>query len=162
MAVKKLNPEKELFCCWYAVLGNAQEAALKAGFSADNALQEGIECLSSNACKKRIEKIRNILSDSGSIISGLKRLAFGNCSDAVYLAFSEELPPPDVISKLDLFNVSELKRQRSGVVEIKFFDRLKALEKLYELENSFSDKNKAEDLINALTQPQGADEFEDI
>ena len=160
MSAKKSKPERELFCCWYAVLGNAREAGLKAGFSPENALIESIECLRSESCKKRIEEIRNILSDSGSIISGLKRLAYGNCSDAVYLAFSEELPPPDVISKLDLFNVSELKRQRSGVVEIKFFDRLKALEKLYELENSFSDKNKAVDLLNALTQ--GEDEIEDL
>ena len=65
----------------------------------------GIECLNSNACKKRIEKIRNILSDSGSIISGLKRLAFGNCSDAVYLAFlrrtsSARTVIPMTVSKL--------------------------------------------------------------
>ncbi|MBR1591650.1 MAG: terminase small subunit [Ruminococcus sp.] len=162
MAVKKLKPERELFCCWYAVLGNAQEAAIKAGFGTENALREGIECLGSEICRKRIEQIRNVLSNSGSIISGLKRLAYGNCSDAVYLAFSEELPPPDVIAKLDLFNVSELKRQKSGVVEIKFCDRLKALEKLYEIENSFSDKNRAEDLINALTSPQGDDDIENI
>ena len=36
-------------------------------------------------------------------------------------------------------------------MEIKLFDRLKALEKLSELENSFNDRSKAADLIMALT-----------
>ena len=44
---------------------------------------------------------------------------------------------PDIgrqeLSKLDLFNVAEIKRQKGGTVEIKFFDRLKALEKLAEI-----------------------------
>jgi hypothetical protein len=48
--------------------------------------------------------------------SGLERLAFGNAGDA-----------------LDLFCVSELKSTEKGI-EIKFFDRLKALEALLALE----------------------------
>ena len=35
--------------------------------------------------------------------------------------------------KLDLFNVSEIKRPKGGGLEIKFFDRLKALEHLEQL-----------------------------
>ena len=31
---------------------------------------------------------------------------------------------------MDLFHISEIKRQKDGAIEIKFFDRLKALEKL--------------------------------
>ena len=50
-----------------------------------------------------------------------------------------------------LFNVSEIKRVKGGGVEVKLFDRLKALEKLFELENSFSDRDKANDLIKALS-----------
>ena len=92
-----------------------------------------------------------LLTDSGSITAGLKRLAFGSCTDAVYLVFADELPPPAVIEGLDLFNVSEIKRVKGGGVEIKLFDRLKALEKLSELENSFNDRSKAADLIMALT-----------
>lgn len=34
---------------------------------------------------------------------------------------------------MDLFNISEIKRKKGGDIEIKFFDRLKALERLYEL-----------------------------
>ena len=33
---------------------------------------------------------------------------------------------------MDLYSVSEIKRPKDGSMEIKFFDPLKALEKLYE------------------------------
>lgn len=148
---KKITKEMcDTFCCYYVTMGNAAEAAVKAGFDRENALAEGIRCLKSKACRNTISSLRELLSDSGTVAAGLKRLAFGSCSDAVYLVFADELPPPDVIEKLDLFNVSELKRVKGGGVEVKLFDRMKALEKLFELENTFSEKNKAEGLIRAL------------
>lgn len=104
---------------------------------------------------------RELLSGSGEVITGLKRLAFGSCKDAAVLAFTEELPPPDVIERLDLFNVSEIKRVKGGGVEVKLFDRLKALEKLFELENSFSDRSSAAGLISALMSGEEADVDED-
>lgn len=63
---------------------------------------------------------------------GYSRLAFGCVSDAVSLMFSEEATPEE-IERLDLFAVSEIKRKKNGDIEIKFFDRLKALDKLREL-----------------------------
>ncbi len=89
--------------------------------------------------------------EESAVKSGLRRLAFGGCGDAVALAFAEELPPPNVIEEMDLFNVSEIKRVKGGGVEIKFFDRLKALEKLYELETKQENKNSAAGLIEALS-----------
>ncbi len=151
MSAKNYKSQRNLFCCWYVLLGSVEEAALKAGFSSEDALAEGIACLKSKDCQRKIREVRNIVSDGESVISGLKRLAFGKCSDAVKLAFSEELPPPHILERLDLFNVSEIKRAKGGVVEIRFSDRLKALEKLYELENAFSDSDKAKGLIDALT-----------
>ena len=65
-----------------------------------------------------------------------------------------------MISKLDLFNVSEIKRVKGGGVEVKLFDRLKALEKLFELSNAFSDRDKASDLMSALIS-SGEDEDTD-
>ena len=151
MSGKTLRSQREAFCCWYVLLGNAAEAAEKAGFPKDTALSEAVKCLRSQECRKTISSLRVLLTDSGSITAGLKRLAFGSCTDAVYLVFADELPPPAVIEGLDLFNVSEIKRVKGGGVEIKLFDRLKALEKLSELENSFNDRSKAADLIMALT-----------
>ena len=75
--------------------------------------------------------------------------------------FADELPPPDVIERLDLFNVSEIKRVKGGGVEVRLFDRLKALEKLAELENSCSVRNKAAGLIAALTASAEEDDSSD-
>ena len=147
------------FCCHYAVSGDVAEAGVKAGFDRSNALTEGIKLLETSECRDIISRLKNIISGRDDVSTGLKRLAFGNCTDAVYLVFAEELPPSDVISKLDLFNVSEIKRVKGGGVEIKFSDRLKALEKLYEMENSFSERDKAEDLIKALSDSVGNGEI---
>ncbi len=43
---------------------------------------------------------------------------------------------------MDLFNISEIKRKKGGDVEIKFFDRLKALEALEEL-SAFSESENS-------------------
>lgn len=150
MSGRKIDPIKEDFCFRYALLGSVEEAAMRSGFDSETALRDSIACLKSPACQKKISEIRKLLSDSGSVLSGLRRLAFGSCKDAVILAFSEELPPPEVIERLDLFNVSEIKRVKGGGVEIKLFDRLKALEKLHELECSADDHGNALGLMDAL------------
>lgn len=147
------------FCCNYVMLGSAEEAAVRAGFPRESALAEGIELLKTEECRQLISQLRELLTDSGSVAAGLKRLAFGSCTDAVYLVFADELPPAGVIEKLDLFNVSEIKRVKGGGVEVKLFDRLKALEKLFEMENAFNDRGRAESLIRALT---GDGESEDL
>jgi len=139
------------FCCFYVMLGNVEEAGVKAGFQRQSALAQGIKCLESKYCQRKINALRNLLADNANVTAGLKRLAFGNSKDAVYLVFADELPPPEVIENLDLFNVSEIKRVKGGGVEVKFFDRLKSLEKLFELENAFSNREKSEGLIQALT-----------
>ena len=152
MPDSNLKQKRKAFCCNYVMLGNVEEAAVKAGFEKDEALLQGVACLESSECRKLIAKLRTNLTDSGNVSAGLKRLAFGNCSDAVYLVFADELPPSSVISGLDLFNVSEIKRVKGGGVEVKLFDRQKALEKLFEFENSYSDRSSAESLIEALTK----------
>ena len=65
--------------------------------------------------------------------SGYERLAFGNITDAVKLIYSNNLDL-EKISSMDLFNVSEIKRLKDGAVEIKFFDRIRALEKIQSMD----------------------------
>ncbi|WP_303838073.1 terminase small subunit [Ruminococcus flavefaciens] len=149
------------FCCNYVVLGSAEEAAVRAGFPRETALSKGIELLKTEECRQLIAQLREVLTDSGSVAAGLKRLAFGSCTDAVYLVFADELPPAEVIGKLDLFNVSEIKRVKGGGVEVKLFDRMKALEKLFELENAFNDRGRAESLIKALTAEEESESLDD-
>lgn len=158
---RNLKNKLNSFCCNYVTLGSVEEAAVRAGFPRESALSEGIELLKTEECRQLIAKLRELLSDSGSVAAGLKRLAFGSCTDAVYLVFADELPPAEVIGRLDLFNVSEIKRVKGGGVEVKLFDRMKALEKLFELENAFCDREKAESLLKALTADEECECLDD-
>ena len=63
------------------------------------------------------------------MLIGYERLAFGSTSDAFRLIMSGSDDVCDVGS-LDLFNVAEVKKPKDGAMEIKFFDRLKALDQM--------------------------------
>ena len=64
---------------------------------------------------------------------GYETLTFGGIEDAVRLLFCEDLKPED-LEGLDLYNVAEIRRPRGGGMEIKFFDRIKALQCLERME----------------------------
>ncbi len=84
------------------------------------------------------------------VLAGLEKLAFGKCNDAAALVFSDELPAPDVLRRMNLFHVSSIKRDKGGGVEIHFFDRQKALEALYAFAREDSDGQQAASLFTAL------------
>ena len=46
----------------------------------------------------------------------------------------------DKLKKLNLFNISEIKRPKGGGLEIKFFDRIKAFERLRDNESAKGDE----------------------
>ena len=64
--------------------------------------------------------------DRDAVLQQQSRLAFGSANDCVRLALEEDPP----VSSLDLTLLSEIKRSKGGVVEIKLVDRLEALEQL--------------------------------
>ena len=66
------------------------------------------------------------------IEEGLLKLATGDISDAVSLLYLTDEEVMEKLPKLNLFNISEIKRPKGGGLEIKFFDRIKAFEKLGE------------------------------
>ena len=68
---------------------------------------------------------------------GFRRLAFGSIGDAARLLFTEKIDPR-MLKKMDLFSVSEIKRNKDGAIEVKFFDRMEALRMLHELEKDSS------------------------
>lgn len=78
--------------------------------------------------------------------SGYYRLAFGSIADAVSLLFTDS-PSKEELNKMDLFSVSEIKRPKDGSMEIKFFDRLKALE---HLESETEEETTARDFFDAI------------
>ena len=88
------------------------------------------------------------------LIRQVRRLTRARVNDAVKLAYlsGEAL---EAIDGLDLTAMTEFKRAGNGAVEIKFTDRLKALEKLMELirENR---ETEAEELLRQLPGLTGA------
>ena len=117
---KNLTKKEAEFCCLAAVLGNGAEAAYKAGFTVFP--------------QKRAEKLKERNAKSKAALTGIRRIAFGSVADAVNLAvnFGENIDT----HSLDLFAVSEIKYTAGKSVEIKFYDRLKALERLAEMESA--------------------------
>lgn len=70
------------------------------------------------------------------IKQGLLDLAVGSVSDAMLLLFLDDEEIIRRLPRLKLSNVSEIKRPKGGGMEIKFFDRIKAFEKLQEITSS--------------------------
>ena len=143
-----LEEKEKQFCLFYSQSRDARSAAAKAGYGL-KARRHGLALLERKDIRKeieRIEKLRRVNREE--IIAGYRQLAFGNISDAVRLAYSDDKPTLGT-EKLDLFNVSEIKRPKGGGLEIKFFDRIKALEHLEQL-CSLGDDDKALPFYRAL------------
>lgn len=157
------HPNRRLFCIYYLVLGNAAEAALRAGFPPETAEREGLRLLQTPYCRRTLTELaaQPSLPMQSLVIAGLSRLAFGSASDAVKLVYADALPPEASLSALDLFHVSEFKRVKGGGVEVKLFDRQRAMERLLELAGSADSSAAAAALLSALSgEPAPAGEEE--
>jgi len=123
-----LTPKEALFCTYYHLHRNGREAAAKSGYRFPERTSQRL--LHKKAILHRLESLdAEKESKRADVIAGYRRLAFGCVADAVRLlnAAPEESIDPDT---LDLFLISEIKKPKGGGLEIKFFDRLKAMEHL--------------------------------
>ena len=136
MNVKKLTKKEVDFCRAYVRLRNPKEAAIRAGFEILPEYRATCMLAKKEIRKKITELQKEVTADDALISAGLQRLAFGSCADAVKLILSANQDSSPDIDSLDLFNVSEIKFTCGKGMEIKFFDRLKALEKLAEISQS--------------------------
>lgn len=143
---------KKDFCRWFLALGNPAEAARKAGFPPNAAETDALRLLQSPACRAELSKlaVQPPLPVQSLVIAGLTRLAFGSANDAVRLVFSDEIPSDSVLSSLDLFHVSEIKRVKGGGVEVKLFDRQRAMERLLDCAAASDSASAASALLAAL------------
>jgi len=64
---------------------------------------------------------------------GYEKIAFGEIHDPVRLLFCEDISLR-ALKRMNLFNIAEIKRPKGGGMEIKFFDRLKALQHMQEMD----------------------------
>ena len=106
------------------------------------------------SCRELIQSVLKSLSLRSPIpqvLAGLERLAFGSCNDAAKLIFSADNLSPEELAKLDLFNVTEIKRDKNGGVEIKLCDRQKAMEQMLTYASRTETQSQADALLTALT-----------
>ena len=88
--------------------------------------------------------------------AGYYRMAFGGVADALKLLYTEH-PSDEQLSEMDLFMISEIKKRKDGMLEIKFFDRLKALEKLGAQQENSSGVSGLFDAIGRGAKSLGSD-----
>lgn len=150
--------QRRNFCRYYLLLGNPIEAAIQAGFPSQTAATDALALLQTSSCRAELTKLATqpALPLQHLVLAGLTRLAFGSAKDAVKLVFAEELPTQTELERLDLFQVSELKRIKGGGIEIKLFDRQRALERLLECAAGVDSAAAANALLTALGTPQDA------
>ena len=120
--------QRKAFCRAYLRMLDPQRAAAEAG------MEDGWTLLRDRAVQKRLAQMREGLSEQirrEDAVRRLAELAFGRANDGAALALALPEERRD-IGSLDLSAVSELKVTDKGV-EIKFLDRVRALEALCEL-----------------------------
>lgn len=98
-------------------------------------------------CDENCMNCKNRFSCKKRVLLGYERLAFGSTADAFKLLMGDS-PPELLAENMDLFNVAEIKKPKDGAMEIKFFDRIKALE---HLETVPDGEEKAAAFYNVLT-----------
>ncbi len=144
---KVLNAKEKLFCFYFAESGNAESAAKAAGYL--KPCKTAVALLTRKDINDELERLYRQKEKTAKqkSLCGYEKLAFGDVSGAVGLLFAGELTA-EQLSEYDLFNVAEIKRPKEGAMEMKFFDRLKALEKL---ENSgVEQKSNESDFYKAV------------
>lgn len=145
---KGLSEREKLFCRYYAQDPDAEQSAINAGYVRHPDKTGERLLLRSDIVDEIARLIHSRQRLNAELCTvGYKKLAFGSIADAISLMFKDN-PTQKELSKMDLYLISEIKKPKDGAMEIKFFDRLKALEKLSVHEQN--DKKDAGGLIDAL------------
>lgn len=151
--MSNLSSKERLFCTYYCLSRNGREAAAKSGYMFPE--KNAVRLLKKKEIAAEIERIdKEKRAEKTDIISGYYRLAFGCFADAVSLLFKEDITAEE-LQKMDLYNISDIKRKKGGDIEIKFFDRIKALERLEEITLQ-NEKGTALSLLGAIEKGAAA------
>lgn len=147
---KKQN--ESAFCIAFLRTMDPERAAMESG------CRDGFSMLRRKTVRERLERMREVTVGQlrrEDVLRRLAELAFGRVNDGARLALRPgEIDPEG----LDLSAVSELKVTDKGV-EIKFVDRVRALETLWNLLEGSGDGG-AEELYRALEDIAG--QMEDV
>lgn len=140
--------EKE-FCRLTVVLGNPQAAAERAGYRHPDEVWPELIAREDVAAEIRrvTREVSRVYRDT--LLCSVFRLITSENNDAVRLIYRDQMSDEEIRS-LNLSGVAEIKRLKDKSVEIKFFDRIRALDKLGELNDTVSDSASAGGLLEAM------------
>ena len=143
-----MKPREKEFCRLMTVTADPIKAAREAGYKNPERIWPELAAREEivSEIRRRCENIRSVYEHTA--VCGLYKLAYGGVSDALTLLYRDGLSEED-LRMLDLRNVSEIKRTDKGV-EIKFCDRIKAVDKLQELLNGGSGQDSGSGLLDAI------------
>lgn len=164
----ELTEKQRLFCLYYIKTFNATHAAIKAGYAKDSAHVMGSQLLRNPKVAEEIKRIKGamqeeIFIDAMDVLNKYIKIAFADITE--YLEFGqreiqvmgafgpihneEGEPITKVVNYIDFKDsnmvdgslISEVKQGKDGA-SIKFFNKIKALEKLELYFDLFPDKFK--------------------
>ena len=90
--------------------------------------------------------------DREALLEQMGKLACAKVNDAVKLAYLPE-EERDAIGRLDLSALTEFRRSGAGTVEMKFTDRMRALERLLELSGPGGEE-QLEQFLQRMEEPE--------
>lgn len=122
--MKKLTKKEKAFCVGFINTGDISEAQAYSG------VKDGGALLCREEIRDELKRLSRVYNESVAYTAsaGLKKLAMGDISDAVRLLY-EDYPDGETLKDMDFFMISEIRRKENAV-EIKFYDRIKALSQL--------------------------------
>lgn len=156
-----LNARQKLFCHWFALTRDAQGAADRC-FRAPEKREEALRLLQTPLAQDYLRQVEAALGGEGLTATaeeGYRRLAFGPVTDAVRLMFpAEDETPP--LEEMDLYNISKISQAKGGL-EITFFDRLEALDRLAAQQKETAVQQDALGFLDAVAAGAAAGDEED-
>lgn len=142
---------RHAFCAAYLRTMSPEAAAAECG------IRDGYEMLGRETVRRELQKMRGHFAGitREDVIRRLAELAFAPANDAIRLAYLDD--PAREVDGLNLSSVAEFRHNSAGSVEIRFIDRIKALDALYTLLEGGAESDEAAAFFRALEEAGGAE-----
>ena len=152
----KLTDKEDAFCREYVVDFNGTQAVIRAGYSKKNARQRASQLVSKVYIQERIAILKAELAKTTEIsaervLKEIHKTAFFNIKDAMEwdggvlrLKSFEDLPD-DITA-----NISSMKQNSDGSVEVKFYCKQKATDGLAKYFELYKDQVKSENAVTIM------------
>ena len=146
-----------LFAQEYVLDHNATQAAIRAGYSKRVAHVNGPRLLSNASVQTWIAEAQELKARSRDItvervLEEYRRIAFAQTTDMVTLKGGwVQISDTDSLTTEQKSAISQIRQKKDGELEVRFYDKQKALDSLAKYLGLFSDKNTGQ---NPGVQPQ--------